>query len=375
MIKVLFAGGGSGGHVYPLLAVLDELAAMRDEEFRLYYLGPKSPYDGEFRERDVALRYIASAKMRRYFSFMNLVDLVKFPFSVLKAIAVMFRIMPDVVFSKGGPGALSVIIAARFYLIPVLIHESDSVPGLTNRISAKLARRVAVAFEEALPYFPKSKAGVTGNPVRSSFFAEGFSREHAKTHFGFDADMPTVLFIGGSQGAEQLNNFVLEALKGFIGKYQIIHVAGERGFSEVDQMARYSLKEFSEEERRRYRWFPYLDMAELRFAYTAADIVVSRAGSGSIFEIAAFARASILVPLEGAAQDHQKHNAYAYAKTGACVVVEKENFMPHIVELKVREIADSPGRKAAMEAAAKGFSKPGAARLIAEEIVRIAKRQ
>ena len=375
MIKVLFAGGGSGGHVYPILAVLDELAAMRDEDFKLYYLGPKSPYDDEFRERDVALRYLASAKMRRYFSALNFLDAVKFPFLLLRALALVFRIMPDVVFSKGGPGALPVIVAARFYLIPVIIHESDSVPGLTNRLSARFAKRIGVSFEETLQFFPKEKAALVGNPVRSTFLAEGFSREHAKQHFGFDEAVAALLFIGGSQGAAEINNFVLENLGEFLPKYQVIHVTGEGNFTESDQLAKFSLKDFGEDEKRRYRWYSYLDMAELRFAYVAADVVVSRAGSGSIFEIAAFGRASILVPLEGAAQDHQKKNAYAYAKTGAAVVVERDNFTPHIVELKARDIISTPGAREKMESAARAFARPNAARVVAEEIVRIARRK
>jgi UDP-N-acetylglucosamine--N-acetylmuramyl-(pentapeptide) pyrophosphoryl-undecaprenol N-acetylglucosamine transferase len=115
-------------------------------------------------------------------------------------------------------------------------------------------------------------------------------------------------------------------------------------------------------------------MAELRFAYTAADVVISRAGSGSIFEISAFGRASILVPLEGAANDHQKTNAYAYSKTGAAVVVEKDNFTPHIVELEAREIIETPGRKERMESAAKSFARPESARVIADEIVKMSKK-
>ncbi len=371
MVKILLTGGGSGGHVYPLLAVLDELASMRDEEFKISYLGPKSAFDEEFRERDVNVTYVASSKMRRYFSLLNIIDVPKFFFAFFQALVYLFRFMPHVVFSKGGPGALPVILAARFYLIPVVIHESDAVPGLTNRLSARFAKRIAVSFFEAARFFPKEKTALTGNPVRQSLFAEGFSREHAKQHFGFDTNLPMLFFLGGSQGAEQINDFLLSNLGEFLPKYQIVHMAGVKNFKEVDELARFSLKDFGEEERRRYRWFSYLDLADLRFAYAGADVVVARAGSGSIFEIAAFGRASILAPLRGAANDHQCANAYAYASSGAAIVVEKENFTPHIVELKVKDIVTSPELKDRMERSARAFARPDAARLVATELVRL----
>lgn len=371
MIKVLLTGGGSGGHVYPLLAVLDELSRMRDQEFRVFYMGPKSPYDAEFLERDVTVVHVVSSKIRRYFSLMNFVDIPKFFIGVIQALIQVFRIMPDVVFSKGGPGSLPVILAAKFYLIPVIVHESDSVPGLTNRIGAKFATRVGVSFPGSEAFFPKGKAALVGNPVRTSLFGEGFLREHSKQHFGFDANVPTLFFFGGSQGAEQINNFVLSGIPDIIGEFQIVHMTGERNFEEAEKISKVALGSVAPELRRRYRIFPYLDINDLRFAYAAAEVVVSRAGSGSIFEIAAFGRASVLLPLQGAANDHQRRNAWEYAKTGAAVVIEPENFTPHIVLMKAKEIVSSPETLHRMEAAAKAFAKPEAAKVLAAEIVRI----
>lgn len=371
MIKVLLTGGGSGGHVYPLLAVLDEFSRMRDQEFRVFYMGPKSPYDNEFLERDVTVLHVASSKIRRYFSLMNLVDIPKFFIGIIQALIQVFRIMPDVVFSKGGPGSLPVILAAKFYLIPVIVHESDSVPGLTNRIGAKFATRVGVSFPGTEVFFPKGKAALVGNPVRTSLFGEGFLREHSKQHFGFDGQVPTLFFFGGSQGAEQINNFVLSSIPDLIGEFQIVHMTGERNFAEAEKISKVSLGGVAPELRRRYRIFPYLDIDDLRFAYAAAEVVISRAGSGSIFEIAAFGRASILLPLQGSANDHQKRNAWEYAKTGAAVVIEPENFTPHIVLMKAKEIISSPDTLRRMEEAAKAFAKPEAAKVLALEIVRI----
>lgn len=371
MIKVLLTGGGSGGHVYPLLAVIDEFAEMRDQEFRVFYMGPKSPYDSEFLDRDVTLIPILSSKIRRYFSPLNLLDIPKFFVSIFQALIKMFRIMPDIVFSKGGPGALPVILAAKFFFIPVMIHESDAVPGLTNRISGKFAKRIAVSFESTQKLFPEKKTALVGNPVRRSLFGGGFTREHSKQHFGFDTNVPMLFFFGGSQGAEQINNFVLGALDEFVKDYQVVHVSGEKNFSESEKISHVALEDIPEPLRRRYKLFAYMELADLRFAYAGADCVISRAGSGSIFEIAAFGRASIVVPLKGAANDHQRRNAWEYAKNGAAIVIEPENFTPHVTLLKIGEVVKSSVRQAQMEAAAKTFMKPDAARILAEEIVRV----
>jgi UDP-N-acetylglucosamine--N-acetylmuramyl-(pentapeptide) pyrophosphoryl-undecaprenol N-acetylglucosamine transferase len=371
MIKVLLTGGGSGGHVYPLLSVLEELSSMRDQEFRVFYMGPKSPYDREFLERDVTLLPVLSSKMRRYFSPLNLLDIPKFFISIIQALAKMFQIMPDVVFSKGGPGALPVVIAAKFYFIPVIVHESDAVPGLTNKLSGKLADRVAVSFSAAESFFPKKKTAVVGNPVRKSLFEGGFTREHSKQHFGFDTALPALFFFGGSQGAQEINNFVLNNLAEFLGEFQILHIAGERNFPETEAVSKVALEELPEDRRRRYRVYPYLDIADLRFAYASADLVVARAGSGSIFELAAFGRASLLIPLSNSANGHQERNAWEYAKGGAGIVIESENFKPHIVLMKAREIAGNEAVRKKMEEAARAFARPGAAKVLAEEIARI----
>lgn len=371
MIKVLLTGGGSGGHVYPLLAIIDEFVEMRDQEFRVFYMGPKSSYDNEFLERDVTLIPILSSKIRRYFSLLNFLDIPIFFISILQALIKMFHIMPDVVFSKGGPGALPVILAAKFYFIPVMVHESDAVPGLTNRISARLAKRIAVSFESTCALFPGKKTAFVGNPVRRSLFGVDFAREYAKQHFGFDTNIPMLFFFGGSQGAEQINNFVLGSLDEFLKDYQVVHVSGEANFLETEKIAHVALEDIAEPLRHRYKLFAYFEISDLRFAYAGADLIISRAGSGSIFEIAAFGRASIVVPLKGAANDHQRRNAWEYAKTGAAIVIEPENFTLHVTLLKIDEVIKNPSRQAQMEIAAKTFMKPDAAVVLAEEIVRV----
>lgn len=375
MIKVLLTGGGSGGHVYPLLAVLEQITNMRDQEFKVYYLGPASKYDSEFLERDVTLYHIPGSKLRRYFSLANFFDVPKFFWALLKSFVLLFRIMPDVIFSKGGPGALPVIFAAKFYFIPVIIHESDTIPGYTNRLSAGFAKRIAISFDYTTRFFSKEKVALVGNPVRPSLFSISLGKESARQHFGLETEIPTIFFLGGSQGAVQINDFISTNLAEFLKEMQIIHITGENNFEEYQKLIGVTLADVPEELRRRYRYFPYFDFIEMRDAYYAADIVVARSGSGTISEIAGFGRASILIPLEGSANNHQRVNALEYARTGAAIVMEKENFTPHLFLASIKSILADPARKSAMETAARAFFRADAAEVIANELVRIGNKK
>jgi UDP-N-acetylglucosamine--N-acetylmuramyl-(pentapeptide) pyrophosphoryl-undecaprenol N-acetylglucosamine transferase len=370
MIRVLLVGGGSGGHIYPLLAVAEEFARMQGISVKLSYIGPKNALNQEFVDRDIPVYTVASSKIRRYFSLYNFIDIPKFFWSILQALYKLYILMPDVVFSKGGPGSLAVVLAARFYFIPVLVHESDAVPGLTNKISGRLAQRVAVSFSEAEKYFSKKKVAFTGNPLRAELLEGILDREKAKRKLGFRTDMPLVLVLGGSRGAEQLNNFVLDNLSALIAFTQIIHQSGTEAFSSVATTAHATLRGIGPAVADRYRAIDHMNTGTLRDALCAADIVLSRSGS-TIAEIAAFGKPAILVPLESSANDHQRANAYSYAASGAAEVFDGKNFTYHVVELKIKEILEHPEMYEKMSAAAKRFSRLDATQNIANEIIRL----
>jgi UDP-N-acetylglucosamine--N-acetylmuramyl-(pentapeptide) pyrophosphoryl-undecaprenol N-acetylglucosamine transferase len=281
--------------------------------------------------------------------------------------------MPNVIFSKGGPRALPVILAAQFYFIPVVIHESDTIPGYTNRISSHFARRIAISFEYANRFFSKNKVALVGNPVRKSLFLSLPSREGAKQHFGLNTEIPTLFFFGGSQGASQINDFISSNIIELLKEFQIIHAVGENNFEEFQQIIGVTLQGVPDEIRQKYFYAPYFDFVDMRFAYSAADIVVARAGSGTIFEIAGFGRASFLIPLIGSANDHQRINAIEYARTGAALVMEKENFTPHLITTNAHEIISHPERLQKMEFSARSFFRGDATAVIADELIRIGK--
>lgn len=370
-IRICLTGGGSGGHIYPLIAVAQELQALAagsENYLDLRYFGDPREYRDAFVQNGIRVVRISSAKIRRYFSLANIVEVGRFFFGIFQALCKLLFFMPDVIFSKGGPGALPVILAGRFYSIPVIIHESDSIPGRTNAISARFAARIAVSFPRAAEYFSARgflQVAVTGNPVRPDILHGVLSPDDAKRSFGFDVSVPLILVMGGSQGALRLNNFIIDNLQTITENYQLLHQTGMRHYSRVLERTK-GLAGL------RYKAVSYFT-DDLKNAFSAADIVVARAGAGTIFEIAAFGKPAILVPLPAnVVGEHQIRNAYDFADTGAAVVIEEENLLKSIFIDQLRKILDDPARKAAMAEASRQFFKPRAGRIIAEEILKLA---
>ena len=375
-LRILLTAGGTGGHIYPILAIAGQLrilAVPKGIDLELRYFGAPGPYQDILESNGIKVSKILSSKLRRYFSLKNFLDAPKFVFSFFQALFKIFWFMPEAVFSKGGPGALAVVMASRFYRLPIVIHESDAVPGLTNRLSARSAKIIFTAFKKAAQYFPPEKIILVGNPIRTNILENIPDRESAKKAFGFNPTEPVILVIGGSQGALRINNFIADNLGEILDSVQVIHQAGPANFPEVKKETDFLLRSLGDFYKNRYYLVGYLEeIKDLRAAFAAADLVLSRAGSGAIFEIAAFSKPAILIPLEEAAGDHQRMNAYEYAETGAAIVIEENNLKPGIFLLQVQKILAEPELKAKMSQAAKNFSKPEAAKIIAEEILKLA---
>ncbi len=367
-VRILLTGGGTGGHIYPLVAVAEEL---KKENVEIFYLGPKSDLNKEFLRQGIRVFTIAGGKWRRYFSLSNFADIFNFMLSCVQSLLRLFILMPDVVFSKGGTGSLPVVLASRFYFIPIIIHESDAVPGLASRISARCASRIAIAFRGAAVYFPVKKTAQVGNPVRPSLARDRLEPPAAKKLWGFDPMKAVVFVWGGSQGAGRLNEFMVKNLVSFLDYFQVIHQCGALNFQEVKFETDVILAEYKDR-RARYRLLAYFDESAIKDALQAADLVISRAGAGSIFEMAFFGKPTILIPLSESAGDHQRANAYEYAEAGAAVVVEENNLGFHLVLEQARRILEDSDTWQAMSKAARDFAKPDAAKKIAEEIMKLA---
>ncbi len=366
--RIVLTGGGSGGHVYPLLAVADELRRLapdgdssRREKLKLFYVGPRDSWSEEFESREIKIYRIAGAKLRRYFDPRNLIDIPKFFIGFFQALVRLYFLMPDLIFSKGGTGALPVVFAARFYLIPVIIHDSDSIPGLVNRISSRFAKKIFISFRTAADYFRGREVELVGNPIRlEMLLSRPPSTETAKTRIRLKSEEPLVVFMGGSQGAVPINDFVFGNFEKLAAVAQIFHQVGTINLNEAERL---------QNSNDRYRYGGLLDAEQMKAVLAAADVVVSRAGSGAIFEIASFGKPSILIPLPEAASDHQRVNAYEYARNGAAIVIEQSNLSFGIIKLEIEKILNSPAVREEMSRAARSFAKPDAAEVIAQQIL------
>ncbi|MBI3588906.1 MAG: UDP-N-acetylglucosamine--N-acetylmuramyl-(pentapeptide) pyrophosphoryl-undecaprenol N-acetylglucosamine transferase [Candidatus Liptonbacteria bacterium] len=370
---ILLTGGGSGGHIYPLSAVTEQFKKLISNHL-IYYLGPVDVFSVTLATHyGVKMRKIATAKLDRFLSFRNIFLLPKFFWSLLQALFKVFWIMPEVIFSKGGPGALPVVLAGWFYRIPIVIHESDALPGLTNLISARFAKKIALSFEGSAGYFDPKKTFVTGNPVREELLGTRYSSEVAKDELHFNMQIPLTLVLGGSQGSKRINEFILANLGKLLKETQILHQTGSANYLEVKNLSRAAILELplKEELEHRYQAVPYLD-EDMKAALLAADLVVARAGSGTIFEIAAFGKPAILIPLKESANDHQRANAFEFARAGGGVVIEEENLLPGIFTSRLHEILGNQNEREKMAEAAVKFFQPGAAEAIAREVLKLA---
>jgi len=213
--------------------------------------------------------------------------------------------------------------------IPIIIHESDSVPGKSNKLAAPFAKKILLAFESSKNYFLPEKVAVVGNPIRDTILNNNISDRKAKQYFKFLLDKPVVLFLGGSQGSQRINDLVLDCLEELIkNDVQVLHQTGPKNFKEIFLEAKVILEFLPELYQNFYQARDFFHEPEYLNALAAADLIVARAGSGVIFEIAASKKPAILIPLPEAAHNHQYLNAVEYARFGGAIVIEEKMLPP-----------------------------------------------
>src|SRR3990167_250425 len=258
-MKILFAGGGSGGHFYPLIAVARAVRKMAEEEniarVDLYLMSDDQIDPDILMEERIKFILIPAGKMLRYFSLKYFGDSVKTLTGLVMAFWRMYFLVPDVVFSKGGYASFPVLVAAKILNIPVLIHESDTVPGLVNQWAGGWANRIAVSFEESLSYFEGKNVALVGNPIRPQVI--GGNMLEATDYFKLEGGLPTVLVLGGSQGSERLNETILSSIAEMVKKYQIIHQTGKNNFTDVSGRSEILLEKT--DLKHRYHPFPFFE--------------------------------------------------------------------------------------------------------------------
>ena len=361
-MKIVLAGGGTGGHIVPLINVANKIRE-KYPQAEFVFIGSKGKMEEEFMSREgIPTENISVGKMRRYFAFANIIDFFKVIAGVFHALWYLLVHMPDAIFSKGGYASFPVVLAGWLYRIPVMIHESDSVPGVTNSILSKFATRIAVSYPSAEQEFPASQVVLTGNPLRPDINQGNAAKIREK--LSLLESKKTIFVMGGSQGSRTINIKIVNILPQLLHQYQVIHQTGEKNFEEVKHKAgELGIKPGREG----YHIFPFIS-EDLKDVFAVADLVITRAGANSISEVAANAKPSIVIPIESSANNHQRMNAYALAKIGGCVVLEETNLGEHVLLNKINEIMESAELQKKLSENIKTFYHADAAEKIAEGI-------
>lgn len=373
-MKIVLAGGGTGGHFYPLIAVAEAIRDVANERRlispRIFYVAPQAYDEQALFENEIEYVPTKAGRLRRYASILNFFDAFVTAWGVVSCVFTLFRIYPDVVFSKGGFASVPVVLAAKILRIPVVIHESDAKPGRANLMASKFAERIGIAFASAIDYFPKNvrdRVAIVGIPIRKRLLK--LEPTSAVELLKLDPSVPTVLILGGSSGSRKINDTVLGGLAELLEGANVVHQTGKDNYKDVEALA--SVIRGNHPNGSRYHVYPYLSAESLRQAAGAAHLIVSRAGATAIAEIALWGRPSILIPIPEKISHDQRTNAYAYAHTGAAVVLEQDNMTPHLLVSEIKRITENPAIASDMAAKSAEFANPNAARVIAEELLRI----
>ncbi len=366
-MRIVLVGGGTGGHFYPLMAIAEALYARAHADGlpppELFYLGP-DPYDQDaLSTLRIAYESCPAGKTRRYRSLLNILDPFFVLYGTLVAIVKLFRIYPDVVMSKGGYTSVPVVLAAAFLRIPIVIHESDAKVGRANKLAARFARYIAITYPEASHQLPKEKVALTGTPIRHALFCP--RAEQTPT------ERPIILVLGGSSGALRVNNLILETLPDALTQYDVIHQTGKAHRAVVEVMA----KGLVPDDSLRSHYIPkaFLSEHEMQDALARASVIVSRAGSNTIAEIALSKKPAILIPIPEDVSHDQRANAYAYAREGGAVVLEEKNLTPHLLLAEIERILTHDDVRAQMVKGAELFIFPHAADTLARALIDIGK--
>lgn len=384
-MRVLSVGGGSGGHVTPVLAVLHELKRLDPEAEALFVCDKKFVRQARLlmEPAGINVKTVLSGKLRRYHgvawwkqlldlptTFMNLRDGFLVAIGAIQSLWLLKTWKPDVVFAKGGFVSLPVGWAAHMLKIPLVIHDSDAHPGLTNRVLSRWASQIATGAPLENYTYPKDRTHYVGIPIDRDFRPFTASEiKRARTDLGFpDIDRPLVVVTGGGLGARRINAAMTEIAPGLIDAgLSILHISGAGEFSRVEKLAPDSVH---------YRLVPFVSEGMAQ-TLGAADVVVARAGATTLLELAALQQAVIVVPNAQLTGGHQVKNAAVYSNVGAAEIVDEMRFVAHPNELKqlIIDIATDKKRQKQLGGALSAFAKPDAALDVAQLVVSAAEEK
>jgi len=354
-ITIGLVGGGTGGHFYPLIAVAEELRILTPDA-ELLYFGPEPYNQSSLDAQQVQHIRIPAGKRRKYRSVLNFLDVFRTLWGTKVAVWKLFWHYPDVIVSKGGYTSVPVVVAAAFLRIPVVIHESDAVPGKANLLVKKLARYIAISYDDAAKHFPAHKTALIGIPIRRSFFA---ALPNPHETLGIPADKPVLFVTGGSMGAQRINTLLLDSLDELLPHYTIVHQVGVDNVTSVQETA--LARQLPVTLMERYFIMGHLTGEQMAAAQSAATLIISRAGSTSIFEAALKGKPTILIPIPEDISHDQRTNAYAFARSGGGTVIEEDNLTDGLLTAEITRIMTDQTVYDTMVKAARAFTTPNAA--------------
>jgi UDP-N-acetylglucosamine--N-acetylmuramyl-(pentapeptide) pyrophosphoryl-undecaprenol N-acetylglucosamine transferase len=366
-VKILIACGGSGGHIFPAVALAEEIKA-KDESAQILFVGSDKALDRRIFEKEgLKYRLLSANKLPYRASFEAIFFLLKLSIDVFRSLIILMKHRSDAVVGFGGYVSAPVIAAAYILGLPRMIHEQNVVPGRANAMLLRFVDRIAISFEETKKYLGlyAKKAIFTGNPIRESLLKDDKTGSIKK--MGLDPKKFTILVIGGSQGAHNLNKAFLKALskmdKEIRQSLQIIHLTGVTDYG----WANAAYKELFVE----HRVHSFLDRIEE--AYSASDLIVTRSGASAIFEIAYFGRPMILIPYPFALS-HQSENARIFSAGGAAIEIDEKDLSGDLMKERIEELLKDRGKLSEMGESARRMSVPDSSRSLAEVVLSIGKR-
>ncbi len=369
-LRLVIAGGGTGGHVLPAVAVVEELRR-RAIAVEFLWIGGRSGVERDIAAaNDIPFVAIQTGKLRRYFSVQTFTDMLRIPVGMAQAFQRMRAFRPDVIYSTGGAVSFPTVFSGA-RIAPILTHEQTAQIGVSNKMAARFADVFAVGFEQtaALARQRHHHVVVTGNPVRSSILHG--SRDAGLQRFGFDPDVPVLYVTGGARGASPLNSRIESLLPDILDRVQILHQAGPASANDDVQRLATLRSQWPEAQQRRYQVVEFV-REEIADVFAMASLVLARSGAGTVAELARLGLPSILIPLPGTWGDEQRKNGAQLADVGAAMVIDQREATPERLRQELLRLLDEPEILQRMRAAATSIARPDAAANIVDELLKLA---
>jgi UDP-N-acetylglucosamine--N-acetylmuramyl-(pentapeptide) pyrophosphoryl-undecaprenol N-acetylglucosamine transferase len=374
--KIIISAGGTGGHIYPAIAVAQALQKRLNNEVEFLFVGASDRMEMEkVPKAGYKIEGLWISGLQRRITYKNLLFPIKVISSVLKSFGIINRFKPDAVIGFGGYASSAVLYAASLKKLPTLIHEQNSYAGITNKILKDKVNTICVAYDNMKKFFPANKLVKTGNPIRQDLLDVSSKKQQAMEFFKLDANKKTILVIGGSLGARTINESIFEGLNKI--KEANVNLIWQTGknFDKINPNIEIlnSKKEDNALENNSSLEFRISDFIyEMDMAYAAADVVISRAGALSIAELAQVAKPVILVPSPNVAEDHQTKNAMALVNKNAAILVKDVDAKNNLVNETLNLITNE-NKQADLVNQIKTFAMPNAAELIVDEVIKLMK--